>query len=83
MTILRLFEWTAGSKNKVFHIDGSLNLVDLLTKEHEVGVDTVSRGFEWIEGLPWMTLDKDEMPLTYEYLRPKIRYNMNVSHNHF
>ena len=29
MTILRLFEWTAGLKDKVFYIDGSLNLADL------------------------------------------------------
>ena len=47
MTILRLLEWTAGSKDKVlYHIDGSLNLADLLTKEHEIGVKTVSRGSE-------------------------------------
>jgi len=65
MTILRLFEWTAGSKDNVlYHIDSSLNQADLLTKEHEVGVSTVSRGSEWIEGMHWMTLDKREMPLT-------------------
>ena len=60
MTILRLFEWTTGSKNKVLYfIDGLLNLGDLLTKEHELGVDTVSRGSDWIEGLPWMRRDKE------------------------
>ena len=65
MTILRLFEWTAGSKDDVlYHIDSSLNQADLLTKEHEVGVSTVSRCSEWIEGMHWMTLGKREMPLT-------------------
>ena len=50
---LRLFVYNrvmtiqAGSKDKVlYHIDGSLNLADLLTKEHEIGVKTVSRGSE-------------------------------------
>ena len=33
MTILRLFEWTTGAKeNPLMHIDGTLNLADLLTK---------------------------------------------------
>ena len=70
MTILRLFEWTTGSKvNPLMHIDGTLNLADLLTKKHEIGVETVSRGSEWIEGLDWMRRGKAEMPLTsYEKL---------------
>jgi len=65
MTILRLFEWTTGSKeNPLWHIDSSMNLADLLTKKHEIGVETVSQGSEWIEGLEWMRRDKSEMPLT-------------------
>ena len=65
MTILRLFEWTTGAKeNPLMHIDGTLNLADLLTKKHEISVETVSRGSEWIEGLAWMKKDKSEMPLT-------------------
>ena len=58
MTILRLFEWTTGSKaNPLWHIDGSLNLADLLTKKHDIRVEHVSMGSEWIEGLSWMRND--------------------------
>ena len=71
MTILRLFEWTTGSKdNPLFHIDGALNLADLLTKKHDLKVKDVSKGSDWIEGLNWMKRDKSEMPLTsYKDLR--------------
>ncbi len=65
MTILRLVEWTTGSSEEaLFHIDGSQNLADLLTKEHEIGMETVSKGSYWIEGLPWMKKDKRDMPIT-------------------
>ena len=65
MTILRLVEWTTGSTEEaLFHIDGSQNLADLLTKEHEIGMETVSKGSCWIEGLPWMKKDKKDMPIT-------------------
>ena len=52
MTILRLFEWTTGSKtNPLWHIDRGLNLADLLTKKHDIRVEHVYKGSEWIEGL--------------------------------
>jgi len=61
MTILWLFDWTTGSENNpLFHIDGSLNLADLLTKKHELGIELVSKGSAWIEGLDWMKKDKLE-----------------------
>ena len=71
MTILRLFEWTTGSKtNPLWHIDGGLNLADLLTKKHDIRVEHVSKGSEWIEGLSWMKNNRSEMPLTsYDNLR--------------
>ena len=70
MTILRLFEWITGSKaNPLWHIDGNLNLADLLTKKHEISVDHVSRGSDWIEGLDWMKLSLPDMPLiSYDQL---------------
>jgi len=71
MTILRLFEWVTESKeNPLWHIDGTLNLADLLTKKHEIEVSTVSQGSDWIEGIEWMRKPKKEMPLTsYEDLK--------------
>ena len=80
MTILSLFEWTTGSKDVVlFHIDGSKNLADMLMKEHDVGVETVSKGSYWIKGLPWMRKDKKEMPITsYEKLKLDKKTTDNV-----
>ena len=71
MTILRLFEWATGRKeNPLWHIDGNLNLADLLTKKHEIGVKSVSKGSDWIEGVEWMRRDKEQMPLkSYEMLK--------------
>ena len=44
MTILRLFKWTTISKtNPLYHIDGTLNLADLLTKKHDIWIEDVSR----------------------------------------
>ena len=88
MTILRLFEWTTGSKDVVlFHKDGSKNLADMLMKENDVGVETVSKGSYWIKGLPWMRKDKKDMPITsYEKLKldkPQIMFNKNAFQNHF
>jgi len=72
MTILRLFEWTTGSKeNPLFHIEGSINLADLLTKKHDIKIEDVSAGSDWIEGLEWMRREKSEMPLT-SYMEIKL-----------
>lgn len=52
MTILWLIEWMTGFKdNALYHIDGNLNLANLLTKKHDIGVEDVSRGSQWIKGL--------------------------------
>ena len=41
MTILRMCEWTTGTTEvPLFHIDGKHNLADLLTKKHELSVDS-------------------------------------------
>ena len=44
-------------------IDGTLNLADLLTKQHCLGTEDVSGGSVWQEGNPWMKMDVDKMPL--------------------
>ena len=64
MTVLRMCEWTTGeSEIPIFHIDGKINLADLLTKHHELSVDSVTINSEWQTGLPWMKLDVESMPL--------------------
>ena len=70
MTILQMCEWTTGETEiSIFHIDGKLNLADLLTKHHELTVDSVTTHSVWQTGLPWMHLDVESMPLlVYEQL---------------
>ena len=71
MTILRMCEWTT-EKTEVplFHIDGRINLADLLTKQHELSVQAVTLNSEWQTGLPWLRLDTENMPLlAYDQLR--------------
>ena len=57
-------EWTTGKTEvPLFHIDGKNNLADLLTKKHELSVESVFFNFVWQTGLPWMKLDTEDMPL--------------------
>ena len=66
-TIRRMIEWTNGDQDiLLFHIDGPLNLADLLTKEHDLGVQDVSTGSDWQEGKEWMKLDTENMPADME-----------------
>ena len=59
-----MIEWTNGDQDiTLFHIDGTLNLADLLTKENDLGVQDVSSGSEWQEGKAWMKLCTDDMSL--------------------
>ena len=71
MTILRMCEWTTGKTEvPLYHIDGKINLADLLTKQHDLSVQTVTLNSEWQTGLPWMRLDTESMPLlAYDQLR--------------
>ena len=59
-----MINWTIDSDMiPLFHIDGTLNLADLLTKQHCLGTEDVSGGSDWQEGKPWMKMEIDEMPL--------------------
>jgi hypothetical protein len=46
----------------LYHIDGELNLADLLTKPRAIAVHDVSTHSEWMTGLPWMKLPTAELP---------------------
>ena len=50
-------EWNTGrTEVQLFHIDGKHNLADLLTKKHELSVESVTQNSVWQTGLPWMRL---------------------------
>jgi len=63
-TIRRMISWTTESDDiPLYHIDGLLNVADLLTKKHQLTPQDVSAGSVWQDGLPWMRLDRSQMPL--------------------
>ena len=69
-TIRRLIEWSSESEEiPLYHIEGKLNIADLLTKYHEINVEDVTLGSVWQDGLQWMKLDTECMPIMkYESL---------------
>ena len=59
-----MIEWTTGRDYlPIYHVDGALNLSDLLTKKHDLTVDDLSTGSKWQTGLPWMKLRIEDIPL--------------------
>ena len=63
-TIRRMMEWTTGEEEvPLYHVDGTINIADLLTKEHDLTVRDISTASEWQAGKSWMKLDSEEMPL--------------------
>ena len=64
-TILRRIEWTTGGDYlPIYHVDGALNLSDLLTKKHDLTVEDLFTGSNWQTGLPWIKLGTEDMPLS-------------------
>ena len=52
MTILRMCEWTIGKTEvPLFNIDGKHNLADLLTKKHELSLESVTLNSNSISSL--------------------------------
>ena len=65
--IQRMIEWTTGIEYlPLYHVDGKLNLSDLLTKKHDLTIEDLSIGSIWQTGHPWMRLDTVDIPL-YPY----------------
>ena len=70
-TIRLMMEWTdlVTDKLPLYHIDGLINVADILTKEHDIRATDMGPLSEWNLGPPWMTLPVEQMPLTkYEQL---------------
>ena len=47
----------------LYHVDGEMNIADLLTKEHSITVKDVSEGSLWQTGPAWLSLPVDALPL--------------------
>lgn len=69
-TIRRFIEWTVDGADGIeplplFHIDGTLNIADILTKEHDnISPSTLGMSSEWQSGKSWMALEFEEMSVT-------------------
>ena len=62
--IRRMIKWTTGRDYlPLYHVDGELNLSDLLTKKHDLTIEDLSTGSNWQTGYPWMKLETVDMPL--------------------
>ena len=70
--IRQLIEWTTGKQQDLplFHIEGNLNIADLLTKTHDISPEDLGQDSNWQSGLPWMRLPLKKMPIkTYEDIK--------------
>jgi hypothetical protein len=47
----------------LYHIDGKINMADLLTKPNNLKPADLHSGSEWLNGLPWMTAPLANMPI--------------------
>ncbi len=48
----------------LFHIDGNINIADLLTKPNNITPTDLHSESVWIQGYPWMRSDLSQMPIT-------------------
>jgi hypothetical protein len=63
----------------LYHIEGKLNLADLLTKPHELEVKELSIGSQWQDGAEWMNSDFDLLPISkYENLIVSRADDLNI-----
>jgi len=77
----RLIQMTTGAEEiPLFHIEGSTNLADLLTKHHELTIEDLSTDSSWQKGHSWMNLNEDQMNLTkYEDLKLDKKSSSEIS----
>jgi hypothetical protein len=62
--------WTTDQKEllPLFHIPGSSNIADLLTKPHNLTLPDLGEDSDWQSGMDWMCLPSDELPNVQFYV---------------
>ena len=72
-TIHRLINWTLDSNSlPLYHVEGSQNLADLLTKPHEITPASAGEDSLWQTGNHWRTLPSAQLPLVlYDAIKVK------------
>lgn len=79
--IRQMIEWTTGETTTLplFHIEGSLNPADLLTKKHAIEPSDLAVDSPWQKGMEWMNLPTSQMPLkSYEGIRTDAKVQQEV-----
>ena len=79
--IRQMIKWTTGETENLplYHIDGSLNPSDLLTKPHDITPKDLTVDSPWQSGLDWMKLPFEQMPLkSYADLRLDAKIQQEV-----
>ena len=63
-TIKRIVRWTDFDEGIIplYHIPGSENLADLVSKKHAFDLSLVDFASEWQNGKPWMKTELSHMP---------------------
>ena len=60
-----MFQWTLNNESiPLFHIRGELSLADWVTKIKPLALEHIDSDSPWQQGLPWMHLPTDQLPLT-------------------
>ena len=61
-----MMEWTDLVTDEIplHHIEGEMNVADLLTKKHDISITDLGQSSTWNLGPPWMTLPIENMPVT-------------------
>jgi hypothetical protein len=68
-SVRRVIQWTIEDDNflPIYHVPGTQNLADLLTKEHPLDSSTVDMNSPWQQGWQWMCNPTCNMPIkSYE-----------------
>jgi hypothetical protein len=62
--ITNAIRWVTGgvAAYPLYHIDGCINLADLVTKPREIVPEDIDERSAWQTGLPWMTLPTEQLP---------------------
>ena len=70
-TIRRMIQWTLDSEDvPLYHINGTRNIADLVTKKHNIQISDVAVGSPWQTGPSWMKNPTKELPLKkYEEMK--------------
>ena len=81
----KLMEMTTENKTvPLFHIDGTANLADLLTKPHEISMKELSIGSTWQDGHDWMSDEVSNFPISqYENLTVSLQDKTTIKEECF